>query len=159
MKRALGSQKPRDTRFLPGLHVRGRNVASPDHNLEILQVGAVISKMLTQLDDVARISHLDYHDPLILRGTSLRSSMRPARGQPERYSAWAVWRWLEGDAVHPIKIPGMIDSLAREKFSEYFKAFAQRSAPSGAIIKFVEGRSLPDVRVVPQSKPHDEPTV
>jgi hypothetical protein len=55
VKRAIESQKPRDTRFLSGLHVRGCNVASPDHNLEILQIGAVISKMLTQLDDVIRI--------------------------------------------------------------------------------------------------------
>ena len=85
--------------------------------------------------------------------------MRPARGQPKGYSTWAVWRWLEGDAVHLIKIPRMIDSLAREKFSEYFKAFAQRSAPSGSTIEFVEGRSPADVRVVAQSKPHDEPTV
>ena len=90
VKRAIESQKPRDTRFLSGLHVRGCNVASPDHNLEILQIGAVISKMLTQLDDVIRINHLDYHDPLMLRGTSLRSSMRPARPAKRAYRLGSV---------------------------------------------------------------------
>jgi hypothetical protein len=47
----------------------------------------------------------------------------------------------------------MIDFLAREKLGKHFKAFAQRSAPSGSTIEFVEGRSPADVRVVAQSKP------